>query len=448
MENTVYLYTNLEYNTEKIKAAIRKSAVLTGIKPDDTVAIKPNFVQEHRERDSEWDFVITHPACISAVIELLAPVLAGRGKIILVDGPMTASSFDKILEHMPVDDWRNICNKNSVNFEIIDLRDEEWLQSKNHVTLKRRALPGDPAGKVLFNLKDENSEFYQKDNHGNAMYGADYDIERTNRAHNGSDNLYSVSASVIGADVFINMPKLKCHKKAGITGCLKNLVGINTDKNLLPHHTIGAPQDGGDEFAAQTNRARSESAIANKAKEIAYQFEFLSPLLVPLKKIATWIYGDNTQTVRNGAWYGNDTLWRTILDLNKLLLYGLPNGEMKEDALQNRKRYIAIVDAILGGEGNGPLDPEKLNCSCLILGENPVAVDAVCSELMQFDSKKLPQLAKAFLIKRYPLFAGRYEDIVCSVNDGELRKLADIAWNIYPVWKPAPGWTGYIEKQI
>ena len=49
-------------------------------------------------------------------------------------------------------------------------------------------------------------------------------------------------------DLFVNLPKLKTHKKTGITCSLKNFVGINGDKNWLPHHTEGVPANGGDEF--------------------------------------------------------------------------------------------------------------------------------------------------------------------------------------------------------
>ena len=40
------------------------------------------------------------------------------------------------------------------------------------------------------------------------------------------------------ADVVLNLPKLKAHAKAGITGAMKNIVGLNGDKNFLPHHRV------------------------------------------------------------------------------------------------------------------------------------------------------------------------------------------------------------------
>jgi len=35
---------------------------------------------------------------------------------------------------------------------------------------------------------------------------------------------------------------LKLHRKAGITCALKNLIGINGNKEYLPHHRLGGSQ--------------------------------------------------------------------------------------------------------------------------------------------------------------------------------------------------------------
>ena len=57
-------------------------------------------------------------------------------------------------------------------------------------------------------------------------------------------NEYLLSETVLSADLVVNLPKLKTHKKTGVTLALKNLVGINGDKNLLPHHCVGSPDAG------------------------------------------------------------------------------------------------------------------------------------------------------------------------------------------------------------
>ena len=66
--------------------------------------------------------------------------------------------------------------------------------------------------------------------------------------HNQERHEYLVANSVLSADFILNLPKLKCHIKAGITGALKNLVGINGHKEYLPHHTNGCPATGGDQY--------------------------------------------------------------------------------------------------------------------------------------------------------------------------------------------------------
>ena len=75
------------------------------------------------------------------------------------------------------------------------------------------------------------------------------------------------------ADVFINIPKLKSHKKVGLTCALKNLVGINANKNWLPHHTEGTPDKGGDQFPAATMKARLEHSWMGAIKRAALRPE-------------------------------------------------------------------------------------------------------------------------------------------------------------------------------
>jgi uncharacterized protein (DUF362 family) len=88
------------------------------------------------------------------------------------------------------------------------------------------------------------------------LYGASYDMEETNTRHAGTRHEYLLCRTPMEADVFINLPKLKTHKKVGVTCALKNLVGINANKNWLPHHTEGTPEQGGDQFPAGTVKAR------------------------------------------------------------------------------------------------------------------------------------------------------------------------------------------------
>lgn len=419
--------------------------LFTQIKPGDKVVIKPNWVMEsHKHKKNEWDYVITNPAVITAVLQKVLKRLSGKGRVSIVDGPMTEATFDKLMSHYPVEFWQHLADKDGVALEIIDLRDYEWV-TKNGVVIERKSLPGDPRGKVLVDLSGESSEFYGHIKSQRGYYGADYDRAETNHAHDGHHNLYSVSRTVIESDVFINIPKLKTHAKAGITCCLKNLVGINTYKNFLPHHSEGTPDKGGDQFPTDTLRASLEGPLVSFIKQHVLKNKYFARMLYPFKTLALRVFGDSRNVVRNGSWHGNDTLWRMILDLNKVLLYANSDGTMHADPQTRSKHYIGVVDAVLAGEGDGPLSPDPVEMGYLVCGTNPVAIDAVCAELMGFEPRKIRSIDKAFKIKQFPLCAYLFEQIRVQLNGMEY-KLDDLASESVFEFKPHFAWQGQIEK--
>ena len=75
-----------------------------------------------------------------------------------------------------------------------------------------------------------------------------YDPAYLKQHHNADKHEYFINSDVLNADVVINMPKPKTHRKAGVTISMKNLVGINCRKEYLPHHTNGSKEEGGDEY--------------------------------------------------------------------------------------------------------------------------------------------------------------------------------------------------------
>jgi uncharacterized protein (DUF362 family) len=56
---------------------------------------------------------------------------------------------------------------------------------------------------------------------------------------------------------------------------------------------------------------------------------------------------------------------------------------------------FAIVDGILGMEGNGPIQGDPRQCGALVFGSDPVAVDATAARLMTIDPRKIRHLAEA-----------------------------------------------------
>ena len=414
------------------------------VRPGDRVVLKPNWVKEHDERHpgpGQWEHIVTHPAVIEGVIRWVAPRLGGRGSITVCDAPQTDSSFATLRAYCGLDDMVARCRRDfpGLRIELLDLRPEEW-RTVDGVTVDRTALPGDPAGSTHVSL-NEASEFVGFEGCGQ-LYGASYDMAETNRRHQGTTHEYLLCRTPMDADVLINLPKLKTHKKVGLTCALKNLVGINANKNWLPHHTEGTPDRGGDQFPAATAKARLEHHWMGTAKRWLKNRPGLSRLFVPLKRAGRLVFGDTQKVVRSGNWHGNDTCWRMVLDLNKCLF--LYNGEGRRRA--QPLRYLAVVDGIVGGEGNGPMAADAKPCGVLVAGLHPLAVDMVAATVMGFDWQKIRLLRHAFRM-RAPGFADFAPGAIQIRSNrpgwhGSLESMQDRF-----AFRPHFGWTGAIESE-
>lgn len=119
------------------------------------------------------------------------------------------------------------------------------------------------------------------------------------------------------------------------------------------------------------------------ARNIATNIPFFgSKLAFKMRKMGTSVFGDTSTVIRSGNWYGNDTTWRMVLDLNRCLLYGQPDGTLDEN---KKKSYYTVIDGIIGMEGQGPMQGDRVNSNVVIVGDDPVAADTVAARVMGFD---------------------------------------------------------------
>ena len=414
------------------------------VRPHDRVVLKPNWVKEHDERHpgpGQWEHVVTHPAVIEAVIRWAGTQLAGSGSITVCDAPQTDSSFAALNQYCGLDEMVDRCRRDfpGTTIKLLDLRPEEW-HAVDGVTVSKTQLTGDPAGDTFVGLNDA-SEFVGF--HGNGrLFGASFNMAETNERHSGERHEYMLCRTPMDADVLINLPKLKTHKKVGVTCALKNLVGINANKNWLPHHTEGTPDLGGDQFRASTSKARLEHSWMGRAKRIVNGRPLLSRLFVPLKKMGRLFFGDTQKVVRSGNWHGNDTCWRMVLDLNKCLYDFDGAGLPRKKPL----RYLAVVDGIIGGEGNGPMSPDAKPCGVILAGTHPAAVDMAAATLMGFDWQKLRLLKNSFEIQKRNFIPFPPSDISLVSNNPEWDGPLVQAGGRF-AFKPHFGWVGAIERE-
>jgi uncharacterized protein (DUF362 family) len=415
------------------------------INPGETVLVKPNLVKETHPRDREgWRYTLTSGSVVRAVCDYIFKALGGGGRVVLADAPQTDSSFRSMVRLLGLDELQQFYAERGLTLDLVDLRQEEW-DNRDGVIVRRAPLPGDPAGGVAFDLGGR-SQFASHRGAGR-YYGADYDVRPVNDHHLNGRHEYLLSGSAIAADVIFSIPKLKTHKKAGITVSLKNLVGLNADKNWLPHHTEGSPVDGGDEHPFPSTSHRLERAIAGQVRRIAARYPAGSAWFHQrARQLGLWAFGDGDQVIRSGNWHGNDTVWRMCLDLNTIVLYGGTDGRLRPPGVANRKRHLVLVDGILAGQGRGPTDPDPLPAKLVVFATNPATADAACARLMGFDIERIPIVREAFRARDYPIADWGWSDISVRSDqpqwDGPLRRIPLEATLRF---EPHFGWKGHIE---
>jgi hypothetical protein len=226
--------------------------------------------------------------------------------------------------------------------------------------------------------------------------------------------LYESTRDIIEADVVVNLPKLKTHKKSGVTSALKNLVGINGNKEYLPHHRVGGSLAGGDCYPGNSRLKRSLEAAydaSNSTRSPTARRVWQG--VIQLLQAVLSRSGDKIGI--EGSWAGNDTVWRMSLDLNRILLYGRLDGTM---AARPQRTVLHVVDAITAGQGDGPLSPEPLPLHLLLAGRSAAALDWVGARLLGYDPLLVPIVRHAFDSFTWPLAGFSPSDIVVNGHPG------------------------------
>jgi hypothetical protein len=237
------------------------------------------------------------------------------------------------------------------------------------------------------------------------------------RTHAPGRHQYLVAREVLEADVVINLPKLKTHKKAGVTCALKNLIGINGNKEYLPHHRLGGSARGGDCYpgSSMVKRAVEYALDRQNGSRSHLTSKLWHDAAENLNRLAVRT-GD--QVGVEGSWSGNDTVWRTGLDLNRILLYGRTDATMS-DAPQ--RQVLHIVDAVVAGQGDGPLSPDPLPLGLILVGSNAAAIDHVGAHLLGYEPSRVAIVREAFGQFRWPIASCKSTDVIITGDLGEGR---------------------------
>jgi len=407
------------------------------ISPGDTVLLKPNLVRHINLNGLGEECLYTHPSVTAAVLDYVIIALKGTGKIIVGDAPVQSCNFQTLIDESGYAELIAYYQAKGIDVTLMDFRNVK-TDIKEHVLIPQAEETAAMQDGITVAF-DTDSAFYKQGQVQDKAYRVTcYDPDILAAHHTGKKHEYRIHRCVLEANVIINLPKPKTHRKAGITGALKNMVGICTNKEYLPHHTRKSPEEGGDEYEKKNDLLAIAGDILDIKNKLMTRQEYgpaealdavYHQVLEKGRKMSCELYLE-------GSWYGNDTIWRTISDLNKIVLYADKKGVLQE---QKQRRIFHVGDMIISGHKEGPLLPSPINAGIILMAEDPVLFDRTVCRVMGFPYQRIPSL------ENQELYTGKY-----SYYSGEKVCLASKPDPLFPSgiqnlpFIPSKGWEIYL----
>ncbi|MEI8273992.1 MAG: DUF362 domain-containing protein [Paludibacter sp.] len=422
IEKLAEVYDNKILLSEKIriigKGYLDNADKITGKK----ILLKPNWVLHDR---NEHDSIClrTNNNIILALTEILAEKKPSQ--ILIGDAPVQGCDWDKMLDDNFYKSINDLSIQYSVPITVKDFRRVTFDPRLNNPVKERNPL----SDYLIFDLGNE-SYLEQITSNKNKFRVTSYNPDRLAKAHAKGIHKYCITKELLEADLVISIPKIKTHQKTGITGALKNLVGVNGDKDFLPHHRIGGVGFGGDCYPGRNIFRRIseytlDTANRNQGKIIYKSLFYLS--------LAIWKISRPKNVHQMAAgWPGNDTTWRMVMDLNKIATFGKMDGTISQ---KPQRMIYSLCDGIIGGQGDGPLDPKPLPLGIICFSNNSSLNDICMGTLMGFNIQKISLLRNA-------LNEIKNQNSKIEFNNKEV-VLNGLLMHSIPTLPP-PGWVNYI----
>ena len=386
------------------------------------VLLKPNWVRHSKTADDEW-CLRTHDSFLLASLDYILRLQPRE--VLIGDAPIQGCHWSKMISLEFTEAVNTLSDKYKIPVNIKDFRRVHFDPELNNAV--EQQMPLDDY--IIFDVGKKSYLEPITDKNSNNFRVTVYNPDRFQESHGPGVHKYCITKELFDSDVVISLPKVKTHQKTGITAALKNIVGLNGDKDFLPHHRIGGTDMGGDCYPGGNKlRYWSELSLDNanrkKGKWQYYAWTKMASLLWRLslpKKIHSLAAG----------WYGNDTTWRMVMDLNQIVYYGSKDGTLNNT---KQRSFFSLCDGIIGGQGDGPINPESLALGVVSFTNTSGWNDQVLSRLMGMNSEKIPLLLSARKFEKNTHVEFILNGMTASFDD--YSKLANEA-------KMPPGWLEY-----
>jgi hypothetical protein len=348
-----------------------------------------NFVYHKRFHETTRQFraKCTHASVLRPVIDYLLKAVGTDGQVAFGNAPLQSCQWDRVIEETGASELLAFYRDVNARVRAVDLRLYSTQRSAIGVTSSERrnecedGVSFDMGPASLLSALPDGAHFRVND----------YDPRETERYHRDGHHVYLINRQALEADVLFSVPKLKTHEKVGLTACLKGFVGTVGLKQCLAHHRAGDAGSNGDERPV-------ESFISRK---LSYLNELAPTLPVGcVKRTGVELVERMSRRVLRrlvpsaGAWRGNDTAWRMTLDLAAILTHGTVDGRL---AAKPVRTHLAVVDGVIGGEGQGPLSPDPVDSRCILYSDDVILADWACATIAGLDPGTIPLLRHALI---------------------------------------------------
>lgn len=413
------IYDNQDILLSHIRSLMETHITRGGVE-NKRVLIKPNWVSQDR-KPSDSLCMRTNDQLLFATVRYLLGL--SPLSIVIGDAPIQGCNWDQMHDSSFYTQIESLSAQSGVPIVIKDFRKAKLNPKTN--TIEKDS---DNKNYIIFDV-GRRSYLEPITSPKNTFRVTCYNPDRLAESHCPGVHKYCIIKDLFESDVVITMPKIKTHQKAGLTNSLKILVGINGDKDYLPHHRIGAVGHGGDCYKGWHPLRRLSELLLDEANR-----HIGKPIHHFLAKCSSYLwtlsFPSKEQNLQAG-WYGNDTVWRMVMDLNMIAEYGCIDGHISDTP---QRTLFTLCDGIIGGQGEGPLNPDPLALGILIFSNDAFLSDEIAGRLFGLEMTRVPLLNEA-------VQKNQYKEYSIRIN-GEPNTISDIDQYRAEVSLPQ-GWMNY-----
>lgn len=252
----------------------------------------------------------------------------------------------------------------------------------------------------MFNLPGEDPLGYTQIDLGDLSAFSSYSgnrelfsIEGKVDTHGSHSARYFIGSTALSSSLLITLFKPSINQRLGMAGAIASFLGLAENPSKVPIFSKGKPSEGGDECPEDEKDCSSIE----------------------------------------GRWWGNDTLWRSVIDIARAVLFYDYDGGIRSES-----RKVLFFTDMVKYQNESP--------GLILAAINPVALDCVITRLMGIKWLNLPLILGAISNSSAALFWGKCSEVKLVSEDifigGNFEEISPLLRSQEP-----PGWKGKLLEK-